>query len=108
VDRVVVPVLDADQGDRCAVADVDLDICGVLRGANVIEDDCACRMRRDVDDDVPVRDAAGAASPATVTTSASVAFASAMADNRSNGVCTAPTRGSVIGTTCTGASALHE
>src|SRR5450755_739656 len=47
-------------------------------------------------------------SPATVTTSASVALAIAIAESRSKGVCTAPTRGSDIGTTSTGAFAAHE
>ena len=60
VHGVVVPVLDADDRDGCAVADLDLDVRGVLRAADVVEHHGARCVRRDVDDDVPVGDAAAA------------------------------------------------
>ena len=54
VHRVVVPILNADDGDGRTVADVDLDVGSMVRAADMVEHDSGRRVRRHVDNNVAI------------------------------------------------------
>src|SRR5207248_5050098 len=55
MDRVIVPVLQTDEGELRAVADRELDVGGADRRTDVIDDDRGFGMSSDIDGHVPVR-----------------------------------------------------